>query len=183
MRILATPISSLMVVETSSHLDARGAFSRLFCEQELAQCLGNRRIVQINLSRTNTVGAVRGLHWQALPFAEMKLVRCLKGKVWDVAVDLRQDSPTFLRWHAEELSAANMRMMIIPEGLAHGFQVLEQQSEMLYLHTAPYTPSAEQGLRYNDPKLEISWPLAVADLSARDASHPLIDENFSGFAA
>ena len=76
-----------------------------------------------------------------------------------------------------------MRMMIIPEGLAHGFQVLEQQSEMLYLHTAPYTPSAEQGLRYNDPKLEISWPLAVADLSARDASHPLIDENFSGFAA
>ena len=97
MRILATPISSLMVVETSSHLDARGAFSRLFCEQELAQCLGNRRIVQINLSRTTTVGAVRGLHWQALPFAEMKLVRCLKGKVWDVAVDLRQDSPTFLR--------------------------------------------------------------------------------------
>lgn len=177
-----TSISGLVVVETPPLIDRRGAFTRLYCEHELASLIGTRRIVQINHSRTATIGAVRGLHYQHLPHAEMKLVRCLKGRVWDVAVDLRHNSPTFLGWHAEELTPTNARMFVIPEGFAHGFQVLEPESELLYLHTAFYTPGAEGGLRHDDPRLAIHWPLAVTDLSARDAAHPLINSDFSGIA-
>lgn len=182
MNILRTPIDGLMVIEATPHIDARGAFARLYCERELAEVIGQRRIVQINHSRTTQVGALRGLHFQYPPHAEMKLVRCIKGRVWDVAVDLRQGSPTFLRWHAEELTGDNQRMMLIPEGFAHGFQVLEAESELLYLHTAFYAPEAEGGLRHDDPRLGIRWPLSVSDLSARDASHPLIDASFQGIA-
>jgi dTDP-4-dehydrorhamnose 3,5-epimerase len=180
MNILPTSISGLMVVETMPIADRRGAFSRLFCDQALNALIGHREIVQINHSRTVNVGAVRGMHFQYSPHAEMKLVRCLKGRVWDVAVDLRYRSPTFLQWHAEELTPNNGRMMVIPEGFAHGFQVLEPDSELLYLHTAPYTPSAEGGLLHSDPKLGIYWPLNVTDLSERDAAHPLINEAFQG---
>jgi dTDP-4-dehydrorhamnose 3,5-epimerase len=180
MNILKTPILGLVVVETTPHLDSRGAFARLYCEHELTSLIGQRRIVQINHSRTAAIGAVRGLHYQHLPHAEMKLVRCLKGLVWDVAVDLRPHSPTFLRWHAEELTPDKTRMMIIPEGFAHGFQVLEPESELLYMHTAFFTPSAEGGLRHDDPRLAINWPLPVTDLSARDVLHPLIDSDFPG---
>ena len=180
MNILPTSISGLMVVETMPIADIRGAFSRLYCEQELNVLIGHRKVVQINHSRTVNVGAVRGMHFQYPPHAEMKLVRCLKGRVWDVAVDLSHGSPTFLQWHAEELTPHNGRMMVIPEGFAHGFQVLESDSELLYLHTAPYAPSAEGGLRFDDAKLGIDWPLNVTDLSERDASHPLIGEAFQG---
>ena len=171
-----------MVVDTTPHIDNRGAFARLYCEHELASLIGPRRIVQINHSRTAKIGAVRGLHYQHLPHAEMKLVRCLKGRVWDVAVDLRHKSPTFMRWHAEELTPTNTRMMVIPEGFAHGFQVLESESELLYLHTAFYTPSAEGGLRHDDPRLAIHWPLAISDLSPRDTAHPFINSDYSGIA-
>jgi len=183
MNILATPILGLMVAETMPNVDVRGAFGRLYCEQELNALIGHRTIVQINHSRTANIGAVRGMHFQRYPHAEMKLVRCLKGRVWDVNVDLRHGSPTFLLWHAEELTPNNGRMMVIPEGFAHGFQVLEPDSELLYLHTAPYTPSAEDGLRYDDPRLAITWPLNVTDLSERDASHPLIDQDFQRLSA
>jgi len=179
-KILPTAIPDLVVVETSPHSDARGAFVRLYCEDELQALIDNRRIVQINHSRTAAVGAVRGLHFQTPPHAEMKLVRCLKGRVWDVAVDLRQDSPTFLCWHGDELTPANLRMMVIPEGFAHGFQVLEPDSELLYLHTAFYAPGAEGGHRHDDPALGITWPLAAIDLSTRDARHPLINADFEG---
>lgn len=182
MNILPTPITNLMVVETAPHRDARGAFARLYCEQELAEVIGHRHIVQINHSRTALVGAVRGMHFQRPPHAEMKLVRCIKGRVWDVAIDLRTQSPTFLRWHAEELTPTNTRMMVIPEGFAHGFQVLEADSELLYLHTAFYTPDAEGGLRHDDPRLGITWPRAVADLSPRDTSHAYLDSDFQGIA-
>jgi len=177
-----TSFSGLVVVESTSQTDHRGAFARLYCEHELASLIGKRRIVQINHSRTATIGAVRGLHYQHPPHAEMKLVRCLKGRVWDVAVDLRHNSPTFLSWHAEELTPTNTRMMVIPEGFAHGFQVLEPESELLYLHTAFYTPGAEAGLRHDDTRLAIHWPIPVSDLSARDATHPLINPDFSGIA-
>ncbi len=116
------------------------------------------------------------------PHAEMKLVRCLRGRVWDVAVDLRAESPTFLHWHAEELSPDNHRMVVIPEGCAHGFQVLTPDSELLYLHTAFYAPDAEGGVRHDDPALGIRWPLPVTDLSPRDRSHPLIDAGDRGRA-
>ena len=179
MNILPTPIPGLMTADATPYVDARGAFARLYCERELSELIGPRRIVQINQSRTLAVGAVRGMHYQHPPHAEMKLVRCLKGRVWDVAVDLRMHSSTFLCWHAEELTAENGRMMVMPEGFAHGFQVIEP-SELLYLHTAFYQPGAEGALRYDDPRLAISWPLDVTDLSERDAKHPLVDSNFLG---
>ena len=180
MKLLPTPIADLFVVETSPNTDSRGAFARLYCELELSSLIGDRRIVQINRSRTTNVGAVRGLHFQYPPYAEIKFVRCTKGRVWDVAVDLRSKSPTFLDWHAQELSPLNERMMVIPEGVAHGFQVLEPESELLYLHTGFYTPGAEGGLRFSDPRLAINWPLPVTEASQRDKSYPLIDLNFSG---
>lgn len=180
MKLIETPIQGVMVAETFSVSDNRGVFSRLFCEKELQPALANRHIVQINHSRTSRVGAIRGIHFQYAPHAEMKMVRCIKGKVWDVAVDLRQNSPTFLRWVAVELSSDNAKMMIIPEGCAHGFQVLEEESELLYLHTAAYTPSAEAGLRYDDPRLTIEWPVEVADISERDRVHPLLNDDYCG---
>lgn len=180
LNIVQTQITDLVTTDTVLHVDSRGSFSRLFCELELRCIIGSRQIVQINLSRTDVVGAVRGMHFQHAPHTEMKLVRCLKGRVWDVAVDLRANSPTFLKWHAEELSRANAKMIVIPEGFAHGFQVLEPESELLYLHTEFYEPLSEGGLRYNDPKLDIKWPLPIADLSDRDDSHSLIDSSFQG---
>jgi dTDP-4-dehydrorhamnose 3,5-epimerase len=178
-----TSIAGVTLVETTPHTDHRGAFARLYCEHQLAPVIGNRRIVQINHSRTSAVGAIRGLHFQRPPRAEMKLVRCLKGKIWDVAVDLRADSPTFLKWHAEELTPGNSKMLAIAEGFAHGFQVLEPYSELLYLHTAFYSPEAEGGIRYDDPALAITWPLLVTDISLRDTGHPLICSGFEGLQA
>ena len=181
MNILQTQISGLVVVETTRHIDARGSFSRLYCERELSDIVGMRQIVQVNYSRTSAVGAVRGLHFQHEPCAEKKFIRCLKGRVWDVAVDLRANSSTFLKWHAEELSPANARMMVIPEGFAHGFQVLEPESELLYLHTDFYAPKSEDGVRYNDPQLAITWPCPISEISERDSKLQFIDSNFQGF--
>jgi dTDP-4-dehydrorhamnose 3,5-epimerase len=175
-----TPIPGLLLAESAPRIDERGSFTRLYCQNELREVVGARQIVQINQSSTLTVGATRGLHYQHEPYAEMKLVRCIKGKVWDVAVDLRAGSPTFLKWHAEELSAENAHMMVMPEGFAHGFQVLEENSELLYLHTALYTPSAEGGVRPTDPRVSIAWPLAPQDLSDRDRNHPLLTSDFTG---
>ena len=175
-----TPLRGVILVDTCPSIDHRGALSRFYCEHELSTLMGARRIVQINHTRTVLVGAVRGLHFQNPPHAEMKFVRCLKGRVWDVAVDLRAGSPTFLQWHAEELSAGNARMQVISEGCAHAFQVLEEESELLYLHTAPYSPASEGGVRHDDPRVAISWPLEVADVSDRDRRHPLLADTYSG---
>ncbi len=180
MNIHPTPIDDLVIAESKYFKDERGAFVRLFCDQGLSSVIGCRKIVQINHSCTEAVGAVRGLHFQYAPYAEMKLVRCLRGKVWDVAVDLRPQSSSFKRWYALELSPQNSKMMVIPEGFAHGFQVLEAGSELVYLHTAFYKPMTEGGLRYDDPALGIKWPLPVTDISARDSSHAYIDTSFTG---
>ncbi len=180
--VSATSIDGLMRVDCDAHRDERGAFTRLFCADELAPLLGERRIVQINQSLTRQVGAVRGLHFQHFPRAEMKLVRCIRGRIWDVVVDLRRGSSSFLCWHAETLSAENRRLLVIPEGCAHGFQVLEEDSEMLYLHTEFYCPDAEGGVCHDDPALAIEWPLPVRDLSARDRKHPSLTSDFIGLA-
>jgi len=180
--ILDTPLAGLTVVRSLPHRDARGAFTRLFCVQELQPLLGHRQIAQINQSRTSNVGAVRGMHFQRPPHAEMKMVRCLRGRVWDVAVDLRASSPTFLQWHAQELAQDDAQMLVIPEGFAHGFQTLESDSELLYLHTALYHPPSEGGLRHDDPRLAIAWPLSPQDVSSRDLSHPLLGADFTGIA-
>jgi dTDP-4-dehydrorhamnose 3,5-epimerase len=120
------------------------------------------------------------MHFQNRPHAEMKLVTCLQGEVWDVAVDLRRNSPTFLQWHAEKLSSENCRALLIPEGFAHGFQSLSDDCELLYLHSATYVQHAEAGLRPNDPALHISWPLDLQYLSVKDAGHPLLNDQFLG---
>lgn len=180
MKLHPTAIAGVAVIEATPFIDHRGSFARLFCERELISVLGERRIVQINQSQTLLKGAVRGMHYQRPPHGEMKLVRCLRGRVWDVAVDLRASSPTFLKHHAEDLSPDNMRMLVIPEGCAHGFQALEQESELLYLHTEFHAPDAEAGIRHDDPRLTIAWPLPVVDLSQRDRNHPLLDQTFNG---
>lgn len=180
MKILDAPIAGLKIAQSVPHSDARGAFMRLFCANELQPVLGERHISQINHSRTSHVGAVRGMHFQYPPHAEMKLVRCLRGRIFDVSVDVRAGSPTFLQWHAQELRQDDAQMMIIPEGFAHGFQVLEPESELLYLHTAFYYPSAERGLLHDDPRLAIDWPLPPQDVSPRDLSHSRLDAAFTG---
>lgn len=182
MKFSSTSIAGVAVVETKPFTDQRGAFARLFCADELEPLLGPRKILQINYSRTSAAGAVRGMHLQKAPQAEMKFVRCLRGRIWDVAVDLRAGSPSFLHWHAEELDAGSMRMLAIPEGCAHGFQALEPDTELLYLHTAFYTPAVEAGIRFDDPRIGIRWPLPVTDLSTRDQQHPLLADNFAGIA-
>lgn len=180
MKMVSTAVDSVVIIDTAKQIDKRGDFFRAYCQFELAPIIGERQILQINISQTYAVGAVRGLHYQRSPHAEMKLIRCIKGKVWDVAVDLRAGSPTYLKWHAEELMAENAKMMVIPEGCAHGFQVLEENSELLYLHTAFYTPEAEGGVRFNDPRLNIQWPLEITEVSDRDRLHPLIGPDFHG---
>lgn len=178
--IAATSLSDLKVVTRQPVGDSRGWFERTFCIDELQDLLGWRRVVQINRTLTQKKGSVRGMHFQHAPGAEMKFVSCLHGEVFDVAVDLRPGSITFLQWHAERLSADNRKTLVIPEGFAHGFQTLTDNCEMLYLHTAAYDPAAEGGLNPLDPGLSIAWPLPIAELSARDVGHPLIAAGFTG---
>jgi len=180
LKIQDSGFAGLLVVDTSARRDDRGEFGRLFCERELADCLRGRRIVQINRSVTRTRGAVRGMHYQRPPCAEMKFVRCLRGRVFDVAVDLRAGSPTFRRWFARELSPENALMLVIPEGFAHGFQVLEPDSEFLYLHTASYDPASEGAVAAGDPAIAIGWPLPISEMSARDRGHALLAADFTG---
>jgi dTDP-4-dehydrorhamnose 3,5-epimerase len=180
MKVLHTELAGVLVVETVPVVDQRGTFARWFCENELGEIMKHRRIAQINYSRTTRLGAVRGFHYQHAPHAEMKLIRCLKGRVFDVAVDLRQGSPTMLRWHAEELTPASCRMLVIPEGCAHGFQAMEAESDLLYLHTASYVPEAEGGVRFDEDRIGVAWPLPVVDLSLRDHSFPVLATGFSG---
>lgn len=180
MRISDTKIPGVRVIESTAHTDSRGSFSRAFCERELDEALAGRHIVQINLSQTIARGALRGLHYQRPPYAEMKIVRCLRGRIWDVALDLRHGSPTFMQWHAEELSPGNKKALLIPEGCAHGFQTLEDDCEMLYLHTEFYQPDHEGGIHYQDKRHNISWPLPVTDISARDTGYPMLAADFKG---
>jgi len=182
-RIVDTTLPDLKVVIRERRDDERGFLSRLFCAGDLAAAGWRGGIAQINHTLTRQPGTVRGLHFQRPPDAEAKLVSCLRGRVWDVAVDLRAGSPTLLRWHAEELSPDNGRALLIPEGFAHGFQVLAPDSELLYLHSAPYSPASEGALNAVDPRLAIAWPLAVGDRSARDQAHPLLTDDFQGIAA
>jgi dTDP-4-dehydrorhamnose 3,5-epimerase len=180
MKIISTPIEGVSIAETVPFQDNRGAFYRAFCDVDLEPLLQGRVIRQMNLSQTQAVGAIRGMHFQYPPHAETKFVRCLKGRVWDVAVDLRAGSSTFLSWHGVELSPDNALMVVIPEGCAHGFQVLEPGSELLYLHTSSYEAGAEGGILYNDPSINISWQMPPTDISKRDASHSLLSSDFKG---
>jgi dTDP-4-dehydrorhamnose 3,5-epimerase len=178
--ITATALKGVQVIQRKPIGDSRGFLERLFCANELQALMGGSSIIQINHTLTARRGTVRGMHFQRPPHAEMKLVSCLRGEVFDVALDLRDGSPTFLKWHAEVLSATNHKTLLIPEGVAHGFQALSDDCEMLYFHTAAYHPGAEDGLHPADPRLAIQWPLELAELSARDAAHAKVTESFSG---
>jgi dTDP-4-dehydrorhamnose 3,5-epimerase len=175
-----TPLNDLVLVERQRIGDQRGFFSRFFCAQEFADIGFRLPIAQINHTLTQRRGAVRGLHFQHPPHCEDKLVSCLRGQVFDVAVDLRRGSPTFLKWHGEILSADNARSLIIPQGFAHGFQTLSDDCELLYLHSRPYAAGAEGALHVNDPALSIAWPLAITDISERDSRHPALTAEFTG---
>ncbi len=178
--IIHTKLAETYVVKLTRHQDNRGSFARFFCQQQLKPVLSAQQIVQINHSVTARKGSIRGMHFQIPPHAEMKLVRCLKGKVFDVALDLRAGSRTFLHWHGEELSAENDKMLVIPAGCAHGFQTLENETELLYLHTAYYQPDFEESLRYNDPAFDIQWPLSCTEISDKDKKQPDIKKDYQG---
>jgi dTDP-4-dehydrorhamnose 3,5-epimerase len=176
--LIQTSLEGLTLLQRNLLGDHRGYLERLFCQQELKPLLNRKTIAQINHTLTEKKGTVRGIHFQYPPHAEMKFVSCIHGEVFDVAVDLRKDSPTFLQYHAEILTADNHKTLIIPEGFAHGFQTLTQDCEMLYFHTQEYTPEAEGALNVIDPQLNIQWPLEITKISERDQNHPLVGEGF-----
>ncbi len=178
--VVATAITGLDVLVRKPVGDARGRLERMFCASDLAEWTAGLPIVQINRTLTSQVGAVRGLHFQFPPHAEMKFVACLRGAVFDIAVDIRRGSPTFLHWHGEILDEENRRTLAIPRGFAHGFQCLKENSELLYFHTAAYKADAEGALNVRDPRLAIAWPLPVGQLSERDEGHPMLDDRFEG---
>jgi dTDP-4-dehydrorhamnose 3,5-epimerase len=180
--VSATPLPGLRVVHRQRLGDSRGFLSRLFCADELAAAGFDLPIAQVNHTFTARKGTVRGMHFQLPPHAEIKLVTCLRGEVWDVAVDVREGSATYLRWYAELLSADNGCALLIPAGFAHGFQALSDDVELLYCHSAAHAPQAEGALNPQDERLAIAWPLAISELSARDAGHARITESFKGVA-
>lgn len=177
---IACAIPDLVVLRRKPVSDHRGMLERLFAADELAALTGARPIVQINRTRTAKRGAVRGMHFQHPPHAELKIVTCLRGAVFDVAVDLRRGSPTFLGWHSERLTEGSGTSMVIPAGFAHGFQALSDDAELLYFHTANYEPTSEGAVNARDPRLAIQWPEPIADLSERDASHALLAADYAG---
>jgi dTDP-4-dehydrorhamnose 3,5-epimerase len=180
MRLIETPLQGVYILERSPLSDHRGSLERMYCDAEMLEALGTRTLRQINRTVTGKAGTVRGLHFQRPPHAELKVITCMAGKVYDVAVDLREGSPTFLKYHAEVLDGGEPRSLIIPEGCAHGFQTLTADCEMLYFHTASYARDFEAGVHPMDPAVRIAWPLPVSDLSDRDRSHPPLSPDYTG---
>jgi dTDP-4-dehydrorhamnose 3,5-epimerase len=180
LNFMETPLHGAYIIELQLIRDSRGSFGRIFCLEELKTIGHDGQVVQMNHSITSAKGTIRGMHYQKPPWTEIKLVKCIRGAVFDVVIDIRKGSPTFLRWHGEVLSEKNMRMMYVPRGFAHGFQNLEEDSELLYLHTNYYHPEAEGAIRYDDPAVGIAWPLQVVVISERDRDYPILMEDFQG---
>jgi dTDP-4-dehydrorhamnose 3,5-epimerase len=170
----------LFLIEKKSVEDSRGLFQRIFCPEELSHFWGDRKICQANRSVTKNVGSFRGFHFQKPPYSEMKIVQCTHGRVLDIAIDLREGSSTFLKVFYYELSEKNNLCFVIPEGFAHGFQVLEENSELIYFHSAPYKKEYEDGLNYLDPRLKIELPLPVKEVSSRDQEFRFIEKDYKG---
>lgn len=175
-------IPGLWFAERKVFEDNRGVFSKLFCTEEFFKIGINKPIVQINHSVTRIKGTVRGLHFQYPPHAEIRIISCLRGVVFDVAVDLRKGSKTFLSWHGEKLSPENRKSLIIPEGFAHGFQTLTDDCELIYLHTGFYVPESEGGFNVEDKRIAVDWQLPVSGLSERDKNLPFINDAYEGVA-
>ena len=175
-----TKLEGAYIVNLTPFTDDRGWFARTFCKNEFAKINHHKEWVQLNHSVSYQKGTLRGMHYQLPPFSEIKMVRCIVGTIWDVIVDIRADSPTFLQWFGVELSAENKRMLYIPEGFAHGFQTLTDNCELIYHHTNFYTPNVEGGLRFDDARINIEWQLPVTEISERDKNHPYINHQFKG---
>ena len=178
MTFTPTPLNGSFIINIMPHRDSRGWFARTWCKTEFAAIGHTKEWVQMNHSFTRRKGTIRGMHYQLAPFTEIKMVRCIAGSVYDVIVDVRKGSSTYLQWYGAELSAANKQMMYIPEGFAHGFQTLSDDAELIYHHSSLYTPAAEAGIHHGDSSIAIVWPLPLSDISERDQSLPIIDENF-----
>lgn len=175
MQFFETSLAGAMRIELDKRGDDRGFFARVFCAEEFAAAGLETRFVQINHSRSAGRGTIRGLHFQRPPHGEVKLMRAVRGAIFDVIVDLRAESPSFGRWEGFELSAEAGTMLYVPEGFAHGFQTLTEEVEVTYPVSAPYAPGAEGGVRWNDPALGIDWPLPAGTVSDKDAAWPDLD--------
>lgn len=180
MKFYKTPLEGACLIELERRGDDRGFFARFFCEKEFAAEGLETRFVQVNNSLSAKAGTLRGLHYQLPPSGEVKVVRALKGALWDCIVDLRAGSPTFGKWFAAELNDDNRLMMYVPRGFAHALLTLSDDVEALYLVSAFYAPQSERGLRWNDPALAIEWPIAPAEISAKDRNWPDLDPEFHG---
>ena len=181
-RFVSEPLgpAGLLVLRRKGLEDRRGTFARLFCAESFRAFGFPAPISQINHTLTRQAGTIRGLHFQHPPHAEVKVVSCLRGSVFDVAVDLRRESPTFLQWRAVQLEPGQANALVIPAGFAHGFQTLEADCELLYFHSAAYHAEAEAGLHPLDPRLAIDWPQPVTELSDRDQGHPFLPSDYPG---
>lgn len=175
-----TSFDKSYIIKPEPFQDHRGFFNRVYCKNELSEINFKKPILQINHSMTRKKGSIRGMHYQKPPYTETKIVKCIKGSIFDVIIDLRKNSSTFLKWFGTELSSENMCMLIVPDGFAHGFQTLEVDCELLYLHTELYSPDYEAGLHYNDHLISVSWPLKISDVSEKDNAHNKLDSNFMG---
>lgn len=180
LKFIEVPLAGAYLIEFKPVVDERGLFERVFCQEEFTEIGFRDHIVQINHSVTRQKGTIRGMHYQRPPACEIKLVWCLQGRVFDVMVDLRAGSDTFMHWHGVELSKENKRMIYIPQGFAHGFQTLTDGVELVYQHSAFYSPKYEHGLRFDDPRLAIRWPLPLRIVSQKDTSYPFIENSFKG---
>jgi len=180
MRFTETKLPGAFLIEWEPHRDERGFFARTFCQHEFSRIRDGLEFVQSNVSHNHKAGTTRGMHYQFPPHAEAKLVSCIRGSALDVVVDIRTGSSTFLQYFSVELTADNERMIFIPEGFAHGFQTLQDNTRLMYQHSAFYEPGSEAGLRYDDPVLGIAWPLTDVMVSEKDTAYPLINDSFSG---
>lgn len=174
-----TPLKGAYIIETKPFTDDRGLFARTFCKNEFQQIGHTKEFVQFNHSVTTHKGSIRGMHYQLPPFSEIKLIRCIRGKVFDVIIDIREGSPTFLQHFSIELSEDNRLLLYIPEGFAHGFQTLEDNAQLIYHHTSFYQPGYEGGIRFSDPAVGINWPLQVTRISEKDSNYEFLN-NFNG---
>ena len=175
MKFKETNLKGAFVIEVDKLVDDRGFFGRLWCKEEFIEHDLNTDIVQSNVSLSRKKGTLRGMHFQRSPYQETKYVRCTRGSVYDVIIDLRPDSPTFKKWFGVELTEHNYKMIYVPKNFAHGFITLEDDSEVYYLVTQFYNKEAEDGLRWNDPVFEIQWPIEVDEISDKDNMHPGFD--------
>ncbi len=178
MKYTKLDLDGAFLIDVEPFTDARGFFTRTFCKKEFAEHNLEQNFVQSNHSGTNGLGVVRGMHFQHPPYGEVKLIKCVQGKIFDVIVDVRKDSPTYLKWFGAELSAENKRMMYVPKGFAHGFQTLTEYSEIVYLVSEFYNKESEGGIHHLDPSVNIKWPLPVSLVSDKDKSIKFVDASF-----